>query len=150
MGDALITFKAAGHIRFGLGGPPDGNLADDEGEFLPAIVVPLQRAQTYYRKFYIVNEDTAPFYRWKVSVKSDDPIGVEIAYAGDEKEILLNAEVPPKGASSWGSQVSGESIRKELFEVGDILGFWLKVKVSDAEIESKRNYSVVITFDGYA
>lgn len=150
MGEALITFKAAGHIRFGLGGPPDGTLVNGDEEFLPVIVIPLQGTQTYYRKFYIVNEDVAPFYKWKVKVESNDPVMVQIAYATNENEILLNAEVPPQGATNWGSQVTGSSINKELFEVGDIVGFWLKVSASDSNIESKRKYSIVITFDGYA
>jgi hypothetical protein len=149
--EALIRFTAAGHIRFGIGGGSDGDLsADDRNEYLPVIVVPISTSLTYYRKFFVENTDTVPFYRWKIKVECNRPeITVSVAYDSNPENFIRNSETAPQGVSNWANEVSGAGINKPLFEPNEPLAFWLRIAASP-QAEKYNTYMVTITFEGYS
>ena len=151
MPEALIKFTAAGHIRFGIGGGSNGDLSEDDyNEYLPVIVVPISTSLTYYRKFFVENIDTVPFYNWKIKVECNRPeIAVSVAYDSNPESFIRNSETAPQGISNWANEVRGSGINKPLLEPNEPLAFWLRITASP-QAEKYSTYTVTITFEGYS
>jgi len=151
--EALIKFTAAGHIRFGIAGDSDGDLSEDlYGEYLPVIVVPISAGAAYYRKFFVENIDTVPFYNWKLKVTSNqDEISAKIAYEQNPQNRIYNSQKPPAGISDadWKDEVAGKDFDLPLFEPNKPLCFWLKLE-AQPDVERYSTYTITLTFEGYS
>lgn len=149
MPEANVAFKAAGHIKFGIGGPPDGDLSSATTNFLPVIPTPLTQPITYYRKIYVVNTSDAPYINWKVKVSASpsEHISAKIAFAQDNDEIL-NSQTPPT-VSDWSTELRGEELNLPILEPNQPVGIWVAITALPS-IEGITTYTVTISFEGYS
>jgi len=149
--EAIVKFSAAGHIRFGIGGGADGDLANDtQNEFLPVIVVPISGSSTYYRKIFVENLDIVPYYKWKISVESNRPeVDAQVAFEPNPDNFIRNAQTAPQGVSNWGRNINGLSLNIPLFGPNETITFWLRITASPAA-EKYSTYTITLTFEGYS
>lgn len=151
MNEASIVIKASGHIRFGLGGPPAQELTQGNSEFLPVFTVPIQSNVTYYRKIYLINTDTSPYYKWKLKAVSED-VAVKMAYHKDDNKnfTIINAsKVPPLKGIEWKEEITYKDTGLALLEPQQEIGIWLQIQPK-AKLAQQRFYEVILIFEGYS